>query len=77
MRFLIRDFKHNEYRITFTVADDNGQHHVEVVDTNFGAEFTAIEDFTEEYSDREFESLERFVDGCSDIVRFHDGSDSI
>lgn len=67
---LIENFKHDfpDGTITFEVVLDGEKNKVQVEETTYGASYTDINDFTEDWSDGEYDALEKFVEGCTEIL---------
>ncbi|HDT8050973.1 TPA: hypothetical protein RD653_002968, partial [Enterococcus faecalis] len=56
----------------FEVERDGVTNYVETRDTGYGTTSIDINDFTEDWSDSEYNQLEEFLNGCQEIVHsFH------
>ena len=66
----IKNFVHDfdSSTITFEVERDGITNYVETRDTGYGTTSTDINDFTEDWSDSEYNQLEEFLNGCQEIV---------
>lgn len=67
---LIEDFTHDfpAGKISFEVVLNGEKNIVQVEETAYGARYTDIDEFTEDWSDGEYEALENFVSGCTEIL---------
>ncbi|MGL9942370.1 MULTISPECIES: hypothetical protein [Enterococcus] len=66
----IKNFVHDfdSSTITFEVEREGVTNHVETRDTGYGTTSTDINDFTEDWSDSEYNQLEEFLNGCQEIA---------
>ena len=66
----IKNFVHDfdSSTITFEVERNGVTNHVETRDSSYGTTATDIDEFTEDWSDSEYEQLDEFLHGCQEIV---------
>ncbi|OZV12326.1 hypothetical protein CIW83_09525 [Tissierella sp. P1] len=66
----IKNFKHdsNIGTIEFEVEHNGEVNKVKLESTGHGTRYTDIDDFTEYWTDGEYDQLEGFIEGCSGIL---------
>lgn len=66
----IKNFGHDvdSSIISFEVEREGVTNHVETRCTGYGTTSTNIDNFTEDWSDSEYNQLEEFLNGCQEIV---------
>lgn len=72
----IKNFKHdsNIGMIEFEVEHNGETNKVELENTGNGTSYTDIDDFTDNWTDGEYNQLEEFVEGCAGILhQFYHG----
>ena len=66
----INNFKHdsNNGIIEFEIENNGEINKIYMQGTDYGTSYTDIDDFAENWSDEEYQQLERFLDGCSEML---------
>lgn len=66
----INNFNHDieNETIRFDVAHNGITNRVELESTGHGTQYTDIDDFANRWSDAEYQQLESFIIGCSEIL---------
>ncbi|MGK0551069.1 hypothetical protein ACSFB8_04385 [Enterococcus faecalis] len=66
----IKNFQHDvaSSTITFEVEREGVTNKVETKGEDYGSLSTDIDSFTEEWTDAEYEQLDKFLDGCQEVV---------